>query len=374
MKIVYCIPSLLNMGGLKRVLTNKINYLVKEFDYDIVIVTRNQKGNDPYYSLNSKVKVYDISTKNPSSAGMLSKFFCYISILWRYYVSLKKILLKEKPDVTVSVFSLELYFLFLIDDGSKKVVECHGPRYFWSSFPAQGFTKIVRRFRNKLHSFLLRKYNKFIVLTNEDREAWPELNNVIVIPNPAKTYVKKVSNLSNKKVISVGRLSKGKRFDHLIQAWGILHTKYPSWRLDIIGEGELRDNLQELINELGLSSCVKLKGESNNVFEEYLSSSIFVLASEHEGLPMVLLEAMSVGLPLVSYSCPCGPKDLIKNGVNGFLVKPLDYLELADKIMQLISSPLLLEQMSIYNIEEIKKYSEVNIMNKWKNLFESLKK
>lgn len=372
MKIVYCIPSLLNMGGLKRILTNKINYLVNNYNYDIVVITRNLNNQTPYYNLSDKVEIYDIKTKSISNKNIFLKLYTYFVYILYYYKDLKTLLYQIKPGITISVFSLELYFLFFIQDGSKKIVECHGPRYFWSTYPAKGVKKIIRRLRDKLHSLILRKYDEFIVLTNEDRKAWAELNNVSIIPNFIKLYTDRASNLSSKRVISVGRLCEGKRFDHLIRAWSIVKEYHPSWSLDIIGEGPLKGELQCLIDKLDLNDVVNLKGESKDIVSEYLSASIFVLASEHEGLPMVLLEAMSCGLPLVSYNCPCGPKDLIKDGVNGYLVECQDYIGLSNKIVELINNPKTLSNMGSKNLILVEKYSESNIMMLWNRMFISL--
>ena len=359
------------MGGLKRVLTNKINYLVENYGYDVTIVTRRLGDRPPYYPLSPKVQIIDLKLESRHTNGLISKLKSYLSIIFQYYTALKKILYEVKPDVTISVFSFELYFLFLLNDGSKKIVECHGPRYFWSSYPAKGITKITRRIRNRIHSLLLKKYDAFVVLTHEDRAAWKELRNVYVIPNPINTSDQKAS-LNNNTVVSVGRLVEGKRFDHLIRAWSIVHQNHPEWRLNIVGDGNLRPELNSLIKTLNLEQTVFLKGESKNIIKEYLSASVFVLASEHEGLPMVLLEAMSFGLPLISYSCPCGPKDLIQNGVNGFLVEPLDYYGLAEKITSLLSNPEMINNMGQNNYEKSSMFGEEKIMRSWNDLFSSL--
>lgn len=371
-KIVYCIPSIVSIGGLNRILINKVNYLADVYGYDVVIITRNMNNRKSSFPVSDKVSIYDVKVKPIRKENLFIKVWTYIIHIWQYYNQVRDILTAIHADVAISVFSVEMYFLFLINDGSKKIVESHGARYFWSGYPTKGLNKIFRRSMNILYPHILRKYDQFVVLTNEDKKAWPELNNVVVIPNFIQSNESEYSQLNIKKVVSVGRLVDGKRFDQLIKAWKIVSEEFPYWKLEIVGEGSLRHKLEKLIDDLNLNDVISLSGISHNVIYKYLSSSIFVLASDHEGLPMVLLEAMSVGLPLVSYDCPCGPKDLISNGINGYLVEKGNYHDLANKLKILIKNPLLLEQMSLHNLELVKKYSPESIMKRWSTLFINL--
>ena len=136
--------------------------------------------------------------------------------------------------------------------------------------------------------------------------------------------------------MAAGRYAPQKGFDKLINAWSIVVQNHPDWKLYIYGDGELRDELQQLINRLQLQNSCFLEHTTSDIAAKYAESSIFVLSSVYEGFGMVITEAMSCGLPVVSFACPCGPKDIIQNDINGLLVEPDNIDQLAEKISILI--------------------------------------
>ena len=147
---------------------------------------------------------------------------------------------------------------------------------------------------------------------------------------------------------------------------------HPFWVLKIFGSGEKYDYVNNCIIESNLEKVIEIHEPTSDIQQEYLNSSIFVLSSRYEGLPMVLLEAMSCGLPVVSYDCKCGPKDIIKDGIDGFLVREGDIDDLARKIMLLIESEDLRKQMGTKAYQKSKLYSQETIMTKWEEVFESV--
>ena len=130
--------------------------------------------------------------------------------------------------------------------------------------------------------------------------------------------------------------------------------------------------MESLITELDLKKNVFLKGKTTDIFRAMSNSSIYVLSSIYEGLPLVILEAMSCGLPVISYACPCGPKDIITDGKNGFLVNVNDEITLANKINLFIENEELRKQMSDAAKIKAKQYNIENITSKWMNLFRTL--
>ena len=193
-----------------------------------------------------------------------------------------------------------------------------------------------------------------------------------VIYNFLDCIPRKNSNCKNKKIISVGRLEYQKGFDILIDVWKKVDEKHSDWVLEIYGEGSLRKELQDKIDSLNLTDSLILKGSEKNIQSKYLESSIYMMSSRYEGMPMVLLEAMSCGLPLVSFDCPCGPKDIIKDGENGFLVKFGNIEEMAKKINYLIENEDKRIDMGKKAKELSYNYLKEKIMNQWKELFENL--
>jgi glycosyltransferase involved in cell wall biosynthesis len=212
------------------------------------------------------------------------------------------------------------------------------------------------------------------VLTNQDKNQWEKTHkNVLHIPNPATFEVREREGVDYKSVISVGRLDPQKGYSMLIDTWVLVKDKHPEWMLNIFGTGDLKEQLEGKINALGLKGNVNLKGKSDEIENEYLKSSFFVMSSLYEGLPMVLLESMSCGLPVVSFDCEWGPREIIKDGYNGFLVETGDVNQLADKICQMIENHELRKTMSLNALEVAKKYDISIVMKKWDALFKELK-
>ncbi len=207
----------------------------------------------------------------------------------------------------------------------------------------------------------------------EDKKNW-KLENIKVIPNSLTFFPKEYSKCNSKKAITIGRLVEVKGYDILIDIWNIVSKKYPDWILEIYGDGQERENLQNKIDALKLKEKIILKGFVKNVKKAYLESSIYILTSRSEGMPMVLLEAMSCGLPVVSFDSPTGPKDIIKDGEDGFLIKFGDIEKMAERIEELISNEEKRKQFGINARKNIQRFSPEKIMNRWKNLFEEVNK
>jgi glycosyltransferase involved in cell wall biosynthesis len=132
------------------------------------------------------------------------------------------------------------------------------------------------------------------------------------------------AGLDAKVVIAAGRLTRQKGFDRLLPAWRELSQQYPDWKLEIYGDGREREALQSQIDELGIGTSARLAGFSSELHEELARASLYVMTSREEGFPMVLIEAMGVGLPAVSVDCDTGPREIITDGVDGYVVPEED--------------------------------------------------
>ncbi len=143
--------------------------------------------------------------------------------------------------------------------------------------------------------------------------------------------------------------------------------------MEIYGNGTEKEKLQEKINNLGLEKSFLLKGVTENIKEKYLASSIYVMSSRYEGMPMVLLEAMAHGLPIVSFECPCGPKDIIKDNEDGYLVSFGNVEQMAKKIEELIINKEKRKFFGKNARKNVERFSQDKIMEKWKKLFEKMK-
>ena len=374
-KIVYCTPSLYIPGGVERVLTTKANYFADVLGYDIYIVLTDGKGKTPYYPLSSKIHLIylDINFEELWNKKFIYKSLLYLKKQSAYKRELTRILIELKPDITISLLRREINFITSIKDGSKKIGEIHINRKHYRNFERHEIN-IFKSLFSKIWMYqLITKLNrldKFIVLTEDDKHNWIELNNVNVIPNPL-IINDDIASLDNKEIIAVGRYSYEKGFDLLINAWTIVYEYHKDWRLSIYGTGN-KENLLPLLIEKNLSDSVNLQDSSHDIFNKYFESSVFVCSSRFEGFGMVLAEAMSCGVPVVSFDCPYGPRNIINNGVDGILVKNGDVAELAKSIMHLIDNPIERKRMGALAKHNIKRLDVIHICKKWDELFNSL--
>lgn len=373
MKLVYLIQGTSNSGGMERVLANKTNYLAGK-GYDVSIITTDQRGKPSFFTLSPKITHYDLDinyTKN-NGKGILNKTFQYLKKKWKHRKALTSLLIHLKADIVVSLADHEASFLWKIKDGSKKVLEIHFSRFKRLQYGRVGIWKWVNQWRSRNDFYAATKYDRFVVLTEEDKSYWGKLANIMVIPNANSFASRQNADVLMKSAIAIGRYEYQKGFEDLVKAWHEVNRIYPNWVLKIFGEGSLEKDLQKLINDLGLQSVVRLCKPVRDLEKEYLQSSMVLMTSRYEGLPMALLEGQACGLPLISYACKCGPKDIIHQNVNGFLVEEGNIYQFALRVIELIENPDKRVQMSLESVRLSENFSETQIMFKWLELFENL--
>lgn len=375
MKIVYCIAGMYRPGGMERVLTNKANYLVN-VGYEVHIITTDQRQQAPYFPLDERVKCYDLEIDYEENNGkpIWNKLAYYPFKQYRHKQRLRKLLEKLKPDIVVSMFCNDVSFITRINDGSKKVLEVHFSKFKRLQYARRGLWRLADVWRTKQDTKHAALFDKFVVLTQEDKSYWGKLPNIHVIPNAIPLTPDLTSALVEKKVIAIGRYTYQKGFDRLIDIWNEVCKKEAQWQLEIVGEGELRASLQKRIDDYGIAHRVRLSEPTSEIYCRYLKSSILVLTSRYEGLPMILLEAQAFGLPIVSFQCKCGPKDVVTDGVDGFLIPEGDKKQFADRLIALMNDYDLRKQMGIAAKKASERYAEERIMMQWTQLFESLVK
>jgi glycosyltransferase involved in cell wall biosynthesis len=303
------------------------------------------------------------------------KVIYHIVKVKKYKSLMKNFLMETKPDITVSAMRREINFINDIPDGSKKVGEIHFSRIGYREVNIKFLPNFINHCISKIwFNKLLKEVERlsaFVVLTNEDKNNWPMLSNIHVIPNPVSFSPTKQSLCENKQVIAVGRYTYQKGFDLLIDAWAIVNKKHPDWTLNIYGGGD-RDLYQKMADNKGLGPSFICNGAVNNIEEKYVESSFFVLSSRYEGSPMVLVEAMACGLPCISFSCPCGPKDIIHENVNGFLVDNGNVEQLAEEMIYTIEHPEKRKLMGIQAKDSVNRF-KMNIIGKqWEKLFNNV--
>ena len=377
LKLVYCTPALYMAGGVERVLTLKANYFAEHFGYDITIILTEGKDKPLFYPLSDKIKVVhlDINFEELWTCSFIKKIFVYLKKQRIYKQKLTAELMRIRPDISVSLLRREINFINGIKDGSKKVGELHINRANYRNFNTEkvGFLKrlFAKIWSHNLVSHL-EKLDRLVVLTDKDREAWTELSNVVTIPDPLPFVPISVSSLSAKRVVAIARYSHEKGIDLLLEAWSKVEKIQKEWRLDVFGDGE-RTIYEQMIGNLEIDQqrC-QLHGRTNDVEYEYSQSSLFVLSSRFEGFGLVIIEAMSCGLPVLAFDCPWGPTEIITDGKDGLLVDNGNVSQLADSIIYLIDHPDVRKQMGEQAKRKSENYKIENLAIVWKDLLEEL--
>jgi len=229
-----------------------------------------------------------------------------------------------------------------------------------------------RRSRRVARWLAARFDDAVVVLTERDRRRWQQSApdcSVHAIPNPLPFHFPaQASSLDSQTVLAVGRLVPAKGFDILISAWSEVARKFPKWKLTIIGDGEERTALEEQIYTHELGDSVSLPGTTSRVEEHYRSASVFCLSSRYEGFALVLVEAMSFGLPIVSTNCDTGPKELIDPNVNGLLVPTGSPTALATTLTTLLENETLRHDLGTRARQDARRFDCSEIVARWRTL------
>ena len=369
MKILYFINQIENSGGIERIVIDKVNYLAEQPGYELHLAYYGEKGVKSFYPIRSSVKLWaiDEDTATTSFVKRLSK----VSGIYR---KSKEIISTVKPDVIVNANTMIVsYFLPYTFRRIPKVVELH---FTYEGLQIMnkgmyGNSKWKATVNNMLRRYFYARYDKCVVLVNDDVKAWG-FKNLMVIPNFTNLAFPSVKNEGREKVVvNVGRLEKQKDHQTLIEAWKLVHERHPDWKLEIWGDGKLREELQSQIQQLGLQDCVFLKGVTSEIGKVYARASVFALSSLYEGMPLVAIEAMTAGVPCVSFGIS-GIRDVIADGADGLIVEKHTAEAFAEGINSLIEQKGLRAKMSARAREKVKVFAKEKVMEQWIGLFKEL--
>ena len=344
MKIVFLISSL-SSGGAERVLSTLANYFSK--NHNVYVLTFSNE--EPFYKLDDNIQHIKLNLLKESTNIIES----LKNSIYRLII-LKKTLKEIDADINIS-FMTHTNIISTIASklNVQKIIISERIAYnFYSSKIIYYLKKIVYPFSNSL-----------VTQTYADKINYLFLKNVEVIYNPLN--IPELPIEKKNIILAVGRLDKQKGFDKLIEAFSKINSI--GWKLYIAGDGVEKKNLIKQIEQLKLDN-VELIGKRKDIFEWYAKSSIFILSSQKEGFPNVLIEAMAFKCAVVSFDCPYGPSEIIKNEVNGILVENQNIEKLALQIQRLINDKDLREKLGNEAIRVREKYSIEKIANQWENL------
>ena len=362
MKLLYIVPNVNHEGGVARVLSIKANFFLEKLGFEVHILTQNN-GNFPlFYSFNQKIVFHDMIL-NGSGLQFINS----------YRKALNNKIKAISPDIIlVCDNGLKAYTIpFILKTKIPIVFECHGSIFIEEK--KNNKFQFLNQLNLLFKDYSVNKFAKFVALSDESLKEW-NVTNGVVIPNPLWFKTTQFSNLNSKKVITVARHSYEKGLDRLLLIWVKVVEKYPDWRLEIYGKYSADLNLEQLAQSLNINDNVSFYEPVKDINYKYLNASFYVMTSHYEGFPMVLLEAMASGLPCIAYDCPCGPRAIIQNNENGFLVENGNLDVFVQKLELLIEDENLRLQMGKNAQESVKIYNLDSIMQKWKSLFEDLVK
>lgn len=379
MKIAYIYPAFINIGGADRIIISKANYMANQWGDEVYLITDSQNGLRPFFPLSDKVYLLDLNINfflqyqyNP-----LKRFIIYLRLMRKYKQSLTKTLAEVKPDVIISTLSRDAKFVNLYKRYAKAVIaEVHTTKKNIRALPnlrlKGGVYKLLAAYIEHQLNASAKKFDEVVVLNNLEEDLWRPVRQVTVINNAIQFFPEKENLLSTKNVIYVGRAEYEKAPDYLIEIWNYVIKKHPDWTLRMFCTGTMLEELKDKVKEYGMEQQVLFMPPTKDMEPEYMMSSICVLTSRFEGFPVVLQEAMGCGVPCISFNCLSGPRYIIKDGEDGYLVEDGNIKAFADKVCTLMENDKLRRQFGQKAKQHMRFYSKDRIMGQWRELFERL--
>ncbi|KAF2081156.1 glycosyltransferase family 4 protein [Flavobacterium sharifuzzamanii] len=356
MRISIIIPDITRAGGTERAVVTLANMLCVRYSEIHILSMTKTDVQSSYYQIDERVSVFFLDNK-----ALQSKVLHKIKWSINTVSQLNKYFKENKTDLIISTghnYNWLLYFIKV----SKHVKKIACEHIVYSSIP-----RLSRFFMRLTYPFL----DQIVVLSDTAAKSFNKYSKVAVIPNaiPFKTAQK--SALIEKQILMVGRLSPEKGIERLIPIASLIKKKISSWKIIILGDGPERNSIEEQIKQADLNDFILLKGSVKDVQSYYLSSSIYIMTSHFEAFPMVLLEAQSFGLPIISYNCPEGPAQIVDNNT-GFLIDNGNFNDFSEKILMLIENEEMRKEMGENGKNNANKFSEDKILLQWESLIDKI--
>lgn len=366
MKIVYLYPTLAIWGGIERILVDKMSYLVRHYDYDVYMITSDQGQHKIPYELDEHVHIIDLDIRFHTrfELRLWRRLIEYRRLSSLYYNRLQEQLMFIRPAILVCTTSQNMRSLLKIRGDIPLVVESH--------INFMHPDTLLHKIQMRMNNYWIGKAEAIVTLTNGDAEDWRKVSNhVHVIPNMVHLNDTDLySDCTSKRVLFVGRFEEQKNIGELISIWQQIHTKFPDWKLDLYGDGKLWEKFKCEADALNIN--IEIHKPTAQIMDVYRNSSVFVMTSLYEPFGLVIPEAMSCGLPVVSYDSPYGPAGIISDGEDGFLIPMHDIQAFANRLCQLMGDEELRKEMGKRAIVSSQRFSADKIMPMWKELFEKL--
>lgn len=350
-KVCFLSGAISRSGGTERVGSIIANSLAKS-GFDVTILSVWDHGT-PFFKVREDVTVGYLL--NPRTEGKLYRTYIYPVIKLHHFIK------KFNFDVIIDIDTELARFT------SYAIIGTTCKQISWEHFNYWAMQRLGERKRFRAKSLIKKHASKLVVLTEQDRlkhlqEYNLPRNFVVTMPNPCPSPAKAKYNFENKTFLAVGRLTEQKNFGALIDAWALIVSRCPEWNLKIVGSGEEETSLRSQARDL---KNIEFVGKTDDVSKYYLTSSCLVLSSLYEGFPMVILEAQSYGLPVISFDCKTGPRDLVIDNKNGYLIEDQNVQLLSERMLEFTKSREKANELSHETFEDIKHYNLESITKKW---------
>lgn len=382
MRLLIIHRSFALVGGAERVIIDKANYLSQE-GHQLMLVSYEQGQHPLPYELDANVQYEDLDCRffTLSKYSVFERMYHFFRLKRKFKRELHNVINIFNPDVVVLASDWQKLINSVVDAaGTIPVIAEFHNAYDYIMRKVGISENSIKKYTSRWYSMRtlkgLRRCAKMVVLTESDARCWRQhFDNVCVIPNPVTIYPDVVDDIpkDNGRIIFVGRFNYEKRIDRLVMAFSMIADRYPMWHVDIFGEGNEKQNLLRLIKKMNLDNRVIIHEPTREIYDEYKRSEMLVLCSEHEARPLVLVEAMSCGIPCVSLDCPYGPREIITDGVTGLLALDGDIEDLARKIEWMIVHEDERKKMGRNAREDAAKYKMSVIMQDWEQLYLGVK-
>ena len=383
MKLAFLCNNMKSTNGVERVLSQRLSLLADCGEFDIYLITYNQYGAPFSFPISDKVHCIDLATRyinGCSYHGWFQYLDRFLSKLF-YKQSVRKCISSINPDVItcIDIHLADLTTVLELPINAAKVVECHcGLSAYYGDiekYPLEKRSKELK-IKEKIVNMVSR-FDKVVVLTEAEKEDWKLGDRVVCIPNLLTSFPEIINddNYTSHHVISVGRYAFQKGYDMLLDAWKIVEGKHPKWSLHIYGSNDGGIGEYNILNERvkqAFSQSVVLHHATSDVYSQYIESCFYVMPSRYESFGLTIIEAMSCGLPIISFDCKYGPRSIVKDGVTGILVPQNDTEKLADAICSMIDNKEMRHLMGANARVESKRYLPENIMPLWHDFYKSL--
>lgn len=353
-KVCFLIGNLNNSGGTERVTTLIANELSRKKSN--VCILSLIEGEKPFFDLDANIDFYSLYKEKISFARN------YMSVIWK----IRNFIKDYKIDTLIVVDSISCIFTVPALFGLNVKHIC------WEHFNFN--VNLDVKFRDIGRKWAARYCDYVVTLTKRDKELWDQsIKNIkaqiIPIANPSPFQLQEnTPSLDYKKILCVGRLTYQKGFDLLIVAWAKIAHQLPDWKIIIVGSGEDELMLKQIAKDLEVENSIIFAGQQKNMDSFYRRASFFCMSSRFEGLPMVLLEAQSYGLPIVAFDCDTGPSEIVNNKT-GILVPVEDVISLSKKIKDMATlKEKLYHEMSLSSFSSSKNFNINNIILKWESI------